>query len=93
MRRLPSLAVALALALAAAACGSKVNAENYARIQEGMAETEVIALLGKPTESSGISILGVSGTSARWVGSESVITVQFVNGKVRFKSFGRADIR
>jgi len=49
----------------------------------------VIALLGKPTESSSMQVLGVSGSSAKWVGKDAVITVQFVNGKVRLKSFAK----
>jgi outer membrane protein assembly factor BamE (lipoprotein component of BamABCDE complex) len=51
----------LVAALAIAAC-SKVTQENFAKIEEGMSEEQVIALLGSPTESNSVSILGVSGT-------------------------------
>lgn len=81
-----SLATAVVLALLLAAC-SKVTQENYARIQDGMSEQEVIGLLGPATESGGMSVLGVSGGSAKWVARDAVISIQFVNGKVVGKSF------
>ncbi len=77
---------ALILLLFAAGC-SKINQDNFAKIQDGMSEPEVHALLGSPTESSSRSVLGLSGTSSKWVAQDTVITVQFVNGKVLLKSF------
>jgi hypothetical protein len=76
------------LVLLLAAC-SKITQENYLKIEDGMSEEQVIAILGKPTESNSVSVLGVSGTASRWVGSEGEITVRFVNGKVALKSFER----
>jgi hypothetical protein len=81
--RLRTVAVA---ALLIAAC-SKVTQENFAKIQEGMSEQEVMALLGSPTESNSVNILGVSGTASRWAKRDAVITVSFVNGKVALKTF------
>lgn len=81
-----TLVAALALALLLAAC-SKVTQENYAKIQDGMSEQEVIGLLGPATESGGMSVLGVSGSSSKWVDKGAVISIQFVNGKVVGKSF------
>jgi hypothetical protein len=81
-------AVALAAALLLAAC-SKVTQDNFAKIQDGMTEQEVAAILGSPTESSSTSVLGISGTSSRWTSSDAVVTVRFVNGKVALKSFER----
>jgi hypothetical protein len=81
--------LALAALLALAAC-SKVTEQNFAKVQDGMTEQQVIELLGKPTESSSVNILGLSGTSSKWVEKDAVITVQFVNGKVRARSFDRA---
>ena len=81
-----SLAAAIALALLLAAC-SKVTQENYSKIQDGMTEQEVIGLLGPATESGGMSLLGVSGGSSKWVAKDAVISIQFVNGKVVGKSF------
>lgn len=83
-----SALLALIAAVAIAAC-SKVTQENYLKVQEGMSEEEVIALLGRPTESNSVNILGVSGTASRWAGRDAVITVRFVNGKVAFKSFDK----
>jgi len=61
-----SLAVSIlaARALALSAC-SKVTAENSARIQDGMNEQEVLAILGSPTESKSVGVLGVSGALSR----------------------------
>ena len=84
--RLRPLAFAAAVLLAAC---SKVTQENFAKIQEGMSEEEVMGLLGSPTESNSINVLGVSGTASRWVGRDAVITVSFVNGKVALKTFDK----
>jgi hypothetical protein len=76
------------LVLLLAAC-SKVTQENYQKIEEGMTEEQVVALLGKPTETNSVSVLGVSGTVSRWAADDAVITVRFVNGKVGIKSFDK----
>jgi hypothetical protein len=76
----------LVLTLTLLAC-SRVSQDNFQKIQEGMSEREVISLLGKPTESNSVNLLGVSGTASRWVGKDAVIAVRFVNGKVAFKRF------
>jgi len=73
-------------ALLVAAC-SKVTQENFARVQDGMSEEAVRAILGTPTESNSVSVLGVSGTVSRWVSGDAVITVRFVNGKAALKAF------
>jgi hypothetical protein len=86
-------ALALAFALVALAACSKINEENFNKVRDGMSEHEVLALLGTPTESSSISVLGISGTASKWVAKDTVITVQFVNGKVRGKSFDRPPIK
>jgi len=83
------MVLAAALALLLAACGSKINEENFARIQNDMSEQQVIELLGQPTHTSSMSVLGVSGTAARWSDAGATISVQFVNGKVRLKQFER----
>ena len=68
---------------------SKVTEQNFAKIQDGMPEQDVLALLGKPTESNSVNLLGVSGTSSRWVSGDATITVRFVNGKVALKTFDK----
>jgi hypothetical protein len=77
------------LALVVLMACSKVTQENFSRIQDGMTEQEVLALLGAPTESNSVNVLGVSGTSSRWVAGDTVINVRFVNGKVALKSFDK----
>ena len=79
---------AVVFVLLLAAC-SKVSEENFAKIEEGMSEEQVAAILGKPSDASSVSVLGVSGTTSRWVGNGAVITVRFVNGKVALKSFDK----
>lgn len=81
-------AVLLASALLAG-CGSKITQENFDKIQTGMSREDVKAILGEPTESSGVSIGTISGDSWVWKKDGTVITIQFVGGKVLAKQFGR----
>jgi hypothetical protein len=87
--RLVQTALGLATAVLLAACGSKISAENFERIQTGMAQKDVIALLGEPTETSNVSIAGLSGGMATWRDGGTVISVQFVNDKVQGKQLSR----
>lgn len=82
------LVFALIAALVIAGC-SRVTQDNFLKIQEGMTEQEVASLLGSPTESNSVNVLGVSGTASRWVAKDAAITVRFVNGKVALKSFDK----
>ena len=86
------VASALAALFLLGAC-SKITQENFAQVRDGMSEQEVQAVLGSPTESSSVSVLGMSGTSSRWVAKDAVITVQFLNGKVRLKNFEKPPIQ
>jgi hypothetical protein len=81
--------VAFAVALLVSAC-SKVTQENFAKVKEGMSEKEVHEILGSPTESSTKTILGISGTSSKWVSGDTVINIRFVNGQVALASFDKA---
>ena len=81
-------AVVALLAAALVAC-SKINQENFAKIQNGMTEQEVLAILGSPSESTSRDVLGITGTSSRWVGGDAVITIRFVGGKVATKAFDK----
>ena len=76
----------LPLAVLLVAC-TKVTPENYAKIQEGMSEQEVAAVLGSPDESTSRDVLGISGTTSVWKSRDAAITLRFVNGKVVLKSF------
>lgn len=75
-----------AAVLALAAC-SKVNADNFNKIREGMTQPEVHAILGEPTESSSIQVATLSGTTSTWADKDASITVRFVGGKVVMKNF------
>lgn len=83
---------AIALVLLVAAC-SKVTPENFAKIQDGMAEQEVLVILGSPTESSSATVLGISGTTSRWVSGDAEIMIRFLGGKVAVKSFDKPAAR
>jgi hypothetical protein len=80
--------VCLLLLLLLAAC-ARITQDNYLLIDEGMNEREVNALLGSPTESQGFNAYGFSSTLSRWVASDAAITVRFVNGKARIKTFDK----
>ena len=67
----------LGAVLCLSAC-SKINQENYAKLQAGMAKAEVESLLGKPTDCSGA--LGMS--SCTWGDKNSFISVQYAGDKV-----------
>ena len=83
MKALWSLVVAAVLL---AAC-TKVTQENFAKIHQDMTEQDVQAILGSPTESSSTTLLGISGTSSKWISGDATITIRFVNGKVALSSF------
>jgi len=83
--RVLAATVSFTAALLLAAC-SKVTPENFARLRDGMTEQEVSAILGSPTESSSTSLLGISGTTSKWVAADAVITVRFVNGKAALRN-------
>jgi hypothetical protein len=74
-----------------AACGSPINQENFNSIEAGMAETEVITLLGEPTETTSIDLGIFAGTAATWRHKDTVIAVQFFNGKVQSKQMYRSE--
>lgn len=88
MKATISLLISVLAAVLLAAC-TRITQENFSRIERGMTEQEVISILGSPTESSSVDVLGISGTAARWAGSDAEITVRFVGGKVALKSFDK----
>ena len=85
-------ALVMTALLLLAAC-SKVTQENFAKIQDGMSEQEVHALLGPPTTSNTVEILGISGTHSRWESSDAAISVRFVNRKVATRSYHKPDVK
>jgi hypothetical protein len=87
MEKRQSIIVVGLLCLALAACGPRVNQENYEKVRNDMTTAEVNAILGKPTEISSFSIGELSATTAKWVGETHTITVTFANEKVKLKSY------
>lgn len=73
--------------LLVSACG-KINREHFDKISDGMNKQEVIQIMGEPTESSGASLLGISGGNATWRDGKTVINVQFLNNQVIGKEMG-----
>ena len=86
--RIVPFAASLVFVAVLAGC-SKITQDNFGKIDQGMQEREVLSLLGSPTESSSVDVLGVSGTTSRWVGRDAEITIRFVNGKVATKAFDK----
>ena len=71
-----------------AACGSTINQSSFDKIETDMPREDVIDILGEPTDSSDVGIAGFSGGMASWSDDDgNVITIQFVNGKVKGKQF------
>lgn len=79
---------ALALALLAAGCGNRVDRAHFERVENGMSQEEVVAILGEPDTIESMSLGRISGATAQWRGGGRVITVVFANDEVTFKSFG-----
>lgn len=84
-----ALLVGLLIVGLAGCAGSKITKENFDKIKLGMTQKEVEAILGPPTEASGLEVLMFSGTMSKWAKGDTVITVQFVNGKVVAKEFSK----
>ncbi|GGP24943.1 DUF3862 domain-containing protein [Silvimonas amylolytica] len=79
-----TLLIAAVLTLALTAC-SKITAENYAKIDTGMARADVVQILGEPDKTESSSLLGISGENAVWESRGTVITLRLVNGVVLTK--------
>lgn len=64
-------------------CGcSRITEENYVKINVGMSQQEVEAILGKPDECSGIKMLVLSAQKCTWSSGKHEITISFVAEKV-----------
>jgi hypothetical protein len=62
--------------------GMSINLDSYNKIEHGMTPTQVQAILGVPTESSGVLGLDIE----TWKSADSYIMVTFQNGKATHKS-------
>ena len=83
------ITIALLVSVLLVACGSKITQENFDKVQAGMSQDEVKAILGEPTESTGTSVGPISGGAWVWKKNGTTITVQFVGGKVFAKQFAQ----
>ena len=90
MRIHRSLGVAILL-LCLAACGSRLNQENFEKVRDGMSQKEVREILGDPVDASGASFLGLSSGEAVWRDNKTTITVHFLNDKVVGKHMSQTD--
>jgi hypothetical protein len=86
--------ISIGLVLLMTGClGSKINEENYKKVQEGMTMEQVKTILGEPTDAKadGVStpIGSISGTQATWKTSDGKISIEltFVNDKVTLKRY------
>ena len=69
-------------------CSDPISRDNYEQIKTGMSQEEVFSLLGEPNEFESVELGELSGGTARWIGSEHMISVTFTNEKAAFKRFG-----
>jgi len=77
------------VALTLAGCGSRINQDNFDKVQTGMTMAQVKVILGNPTESSSVDVAVFSGTVSKWQAGDLIITIQFVNGKVVAKQLSK----
>ncbi|MGH8539867.1 MAG: DUF3862 domain-containing protein [Stenotrophobium sp.] len=75
----------LAFELGLAAC-SRTTADNYAKIEAGMSQDQVHAILGKPDTVSGGGIGTLTMTSETWKGDSQTINITFAGDKVALKN-------
>lgn len=83
----PLLAALLAASLVLVGC-SRITQTNFQKIQDDMSYEQVVAILGAPTESKSVGIGPLSATTAEWRDkSGAFVSIQFLNDKVKLKSF------
>jgi hypothetical protein len=76
----------LMMVTALVAC-NRITQDNFDKIQSGMSMSQVISILGEPTDSQSINFGGLSGTSATWKNRDATIVIHFLNDTVQIKSF------
>ena len=81
-RRIAIIVLVVLMAVALVVGCSKINKENYDKIQMGMTYDEVEALLGTPDEAK--DVMGTK--SCVWGEGAEVISIKFVADKVVFHS-------
>ena len=87
--KLGIVVVVVLVALTLVGCGSRINQDNFEKVQTGMTMAQVKVILGNPTESSSVDVAVFSGTVSKWQAGDLIITIQFVNGKVVAKQLSK----
>ena len=92
LSQLRAVALGMVICMSLVSCsGSKISQENFGKIQTGMSQAQVTAILGEATESSSVDVAVFSGTVSKWKAGDVTITIQFVNGKVVAKQLSKGD--
>lgn len=78
--------VVLGLILLLCSC-SNITRDNYQRIKNGMPKSQVVSMLGNPSQSSSIQFKGVSAVSLQWISGSVKINIILIDNKVALKSF------
>ena len=87
--KLGIVVVVVLVALTLVGCGSRINQDNFEKVQTGMTMAQVRIILGDPTESSSVDVAVFSGTVSKWQAGDLTITIQFVNSKVVAKQLSK----
>ena len=66
---------------------SKVTEDNFTKITTGMSYAQVTKILGDPTKTQSLKIMEFAATNATWKHKGRVISIQFLDDKVKMKSF------
>lgn len=77
------------LCISIIAC-TRLTQENFDKVKQNMTTKEVIAILGEPTRSDSINLMGLSGTLSTWKDANAEINIQFLNDKVFAKSYTKS---
>ena len=96
MRMIKTLKTAVSASLflaifSLAACSDPISRENYAKIETGMSQDQVLAVLGEPDDFNSVELGELSGGTARWQGKTQSISVTFTNDKVAFKRIAEVE--
>lgn len=75
------------LALGCLAACARPTKANYDKVETDMAYEQVVDILGQPDEVTSAGAMGFSAKSATWKTEHITIAIQFVNEKVKIKSF------
>ncbi|MDA8561702.1 hypothetical protein N9L02_01145 [Gammaproteobacteria bacterium] len=70
---------------------SKITQTNFNKVETDMDIQKVISILGKPSSADSLNVAGISGTSAVWRNKNIEINIQFINNKVKIKSFNKLE--